>query len=336
LAKGTSWVYCFDAHSLDCLHQQDLFAPLIFFCASKMTSIDKLISLANVRGSLDLRCQFEGDWALEHHQEALGVAPYHVVLAGECRVVFPDGQRVKMAAGDILLSPSGVAHLIHSSGEMVAPTKPQVIAGGLLPVHRIGGASPDLDMLCGRFHYNRASLLFAALPAFLVISCGALSSREPMTMLTALLRSEADGEQAGAKFILDALSQALFTLMLRAHIATHDQSTGTLALLTDKRLSRPWQAMLEEPGRDWTIEGLCESANMSRATFMRLFTKVAGVSPWVLLTQIRMELAFSLLSHSHLGLSDIAVQVGYQSQAAFSKKFKEIYGEAPGRLRKGI
>jgi AraC family transcriptional activator of mtrCDE len=75
---------------------------------------------------------------------------------------------------------------------------------------------------------------------------------------------------------------------------------------------------------------------MSRATFMRAFVKMAGVSPWVLLTQVRMELAFSLLSHSHLGLSDIAAQVGYQSQAAFSKKFKEIYGEAPGRVRRGI
>ena len=47
-----------------------------------MNSIDKLISLANVRGSLDLRCQFQGDWSLEHEQEALGKAPYHVVLSG--------------------------------------------------------------------------------------------------------------------------------------------------------------------------------------------------------------------------------------------------------------
>ena len=72
---------------------------------------------------------------------------------------------------------------------------------------------------------------------------------------------------------------------------------------------------------------------MSRATFMRAFVKVAGVSPWGLLTQLRMELAFNLLRQSHLSLLDIATQVGYQSQAAFSKKFKETYGEAPGRLR---
>lgn len=301
-----------------------------------MKSIDKLISLANVRGSLDLRCQFQGDWALEHEQEALGVAPYHIVLEGECRVELPGGQRLPMRAGDILLLPSGTAHVVHSPGKTVAPSKPRVETGGVLQVRRIGHASPDLDMLCGRFHYNRASLLFAALPAYLVIPRDALPANGPLAALVAMLRSEADGEQAGARFLLDALSQALFTLMLRAHLATHGQTSGTLALLADKRLGLAWQAILADPAHGWTIEALADAASMSRATFMRSFVKVAGVSPWVLLTQIRMELAFSLLSHSHLGLSDIAAQVGYQSQAAFSKKFKEVYGEAPGRVRKGI
>lgn len=303
---------------------------------SPMNSIDKLISLANVRGSLDLRCQFQGNWALEHEQEALGMAPYHVVLGGECRVELPSGQRLAMGAGDVLLLPVGSAHVIRSPGKTVTPTKPQVLNGNGLPVHRIGSASADLDMLCGRFHYNRASLLFAALPEYLLISRDALPANGSLAALVNILRDDADGEQAGARFLLDALSQALFTLILRAYLAVNTQASGTLALLTDKRLNQAWQAILTDPAHDWTIETLAETANMSRATFMRAFTKVAGVSPWVLLTRIRMELAFSLLSHSHFGLSDIALQVGYQSQAAFSKKFKEVYGEAPGRVRKGL
>lgn len=301
-----------------------------------MTPIDKLISLANVRGVLDLRCQFQGDWAMEQEQKALGLAPYHVVLAGECRVEFPDGQRLPMRAGDILLLPTGIPHVMQSPGKAVIPTEPEVVMGGLLKMHRIGGASPDLDMICGRFHYNRASLLFAALPPYLLIPSGALPADGPLAALVALLRAEATGEQAGARFMLDALSQALFTLMLRAHLETHGQDSGTLALLADKRLGSAWQAMLADPAHDWTIERLSEMANMARSTFMRTFEKVAGESPWVLLTKVRMEMAFSLLSHSYLGLNEIAAQVGYQSQAAFGKKFKEVYGEAPGRVRKGI
>lgn len=49
-----------------------------------------------------------------------------------------------------------------------------------------------------------------------------------------------------------------------------------------------------------------------------------------------MELAYRLLSDSQLSLIDIASQVGYQSQASFTKKFKEVYGEAPGRLRRAV
>lgn len=301
-----------------------------------MNSIDKLISLANVRGSLDLRCQFQGDWALEHEQETLGKAPYHVVLSGECRVELPDGQRLSMRAGDILLLPGGAPHVLHSLGKAVAPTSPKRISAGVLPIHRIGDVSVDLDMLCGGFHFNRTSLLFASLPEYLLIPSGAFPADGPLPSLVEILRREADGDQIGAKFLLDALSQALFTLILRAHLANHGQDIGTLALLSDKRLGPAWQAMLADPAHEWNIQNLAEIACMSRASFMRAFVRVTGVSPWVLLTQVRMELAFSLLSHSHLGLKDIALQVGYQSQAAFSKKFKEIYGAPPGRVRRGI
>lgn len=301
-----------------------------------MNSIDKLISLANVRGSLDLRCQFQGDWARDHEQEVLGKAPYHVVLKGECRVEFPDGQRLPMRAGDILLLPRGAPHILHSVGKTVAPSTPSLVANTPLPLYRIGGVTADLDMLCGGFHYNRTSLLFAALPEHLVIPSAALPASAPLPALVKMLRGEADSEQAGAHYLLDALSQALFTWILRAHLASHGQHTGTLALLSDQRLGRAWQSMLEDPAHEWTVDALADIASMSRATFMRAFVRVAGVSPWALLTQVRMELAFNLLSHSHLGLNDIAAQVGYQSQAAFSKKFKETYGEAPGRVRRGL
>ncbi|CRM86086.1 Exoenzyme S synthesis regulatory protein ExsA [Pseudomonas sp. 35 E 8] len=154
-----------------------------------------------------------------------------------------------------------------------------------------------------------------------------------MAALIGLLRSEADGEQLGARSFIDALSSALFTLILRAWLNRQAPVAGTFALLADKRLSKAWQAMLADPGHEWTIDSLATAATMSRATFMRGFVKVAGVSPWVLLTQLRMERAFNLLRQSRLSLLDIAAQVGYQSQAAFSKKFKETYGEAPGRVR---
>ncbi|NWA01893.1 AraC family transcriptional regulator [Pseudomonas gingeri] len=299
-----------------------------------MNSIDKLIVLAGVRGSLDLRCQLQGDWAMDHERENVGVAPYHIVLGGDCQAELPGGRTVRLQAGDILVFPGGGTHLLRSPGQRVAPAPPRVSQGGLLPVHRLGGERVELDLLCGRFHYQRESMLFAALPEYLLVSSRDLPASGQLAALVGLLRVEADGDQAGARFLVDALSSALFTLILRVYLQQQVQASGTLALLADKRLSQAWQGMLEDPAHEWTIDGLAALANMSRATFMRAFVKVAGESPWVLLTRVRMELAYNLLSNSHLGLSDIAAQAGYQSQAAFSKKFKEIYGEAPGRLRR--
>ena len=298
-----------------------------------MNSIDTLIALANLRGSLDVRCQFQGEWALDHAPENLGVAPYHIVLGGTCRAELSGGQHVTLEEGDVLLMPGGATHLLRSQGARIKPMQPKVIEGGVLRVHRLGGDRPDLDMLCGSFHYNRQSLLFGALPEYLVVSSRQWQADGQLAALIALLRSEADGQQVGARAFIDALSSALFTLILRAWLTLQAPAAGTFALLTDKRLGKAWQAMLSDPGHAWTIDSLAAAATMSRATFMRAFVKVAGVSPWVLLTQLRMERAFNLLRQSRLSLLDIAAQVGYQSQAAFSKKFKETYGEAPGRLR---
>nr|WP_263974307.1 AraC family transcriptional regulator [Pseudomonas lactucae] len=171
-----------------------------------------------------------------------------------------------------------------------------------------GRRRPEVDMLCGSFHYNRQSLLLAALPEYLVVSSRAWQANGQLTALIALLRSEADGQQLGARTFIDSLSSALFTLILRAWLTREIPLAGTLALLADKRLSKAWQVMLADPGHAWTIDSLADAASMSRATFMRAFVNVAGVSPWVLLTQLRMELAFNLLRQSRLSLIDIAAR----------------------------
>lgn len=53
------------------------------------------------------------------------------------------------------------------------------------------------------------------------------------------------------------------------------------------------------------------------------------------LTFWRMQKARELLSESRLGTAAIAEQVGYQSEAAFSKAFKKAVGMGPGAYRRG-
>src|SRR3546814_9049535 len=88
--------------------------------------------------------------------------------------------------------------------------------------------------------------------------CALVTGVQTCALPIYVIRSEADEAKVGARFLLDALSQALFTLILRAHLANHGQDSGSLALLGDKRLGRAWQALLADPAYEWTIPGLAD------------------------------------------------------------------------------
>jgi AraC-like DNA-binding protein len=63
------------------------------------------------------------------------------------------------------------------------------------------------------------------------------------------------------------------------------------------------------------------------------FAEVVGIPPMQYLTQWRLQLAADLLRRSRAKLSAIAAQVGYDSEAAFSRAFKRATGLSPGAYR---
>ena len=56
--------------------------------------------------------------------------------------------------------------------------------------------------------------------------------------------------------------------------------------------------------------------------------------PGKFLTQVRLEMAAVLLKNTQKTILVIALEVGYQSEAHFSKAFKAIYGLSPSQFRK--
>ena len=72
---------------------------------------------------------------------------------------------------------------------------------------------------------------------------------------------------------------------------------------------------------------------MSRSGFSARFTNLVGESALRYLTHWRMQLARTQLLETSEPLSAIAGSVGYQSEAAFSRAFKRVFGVPPGRVR---
>jgi AraC family transcriptional activator of mtrCDE len=300
-----------------------------------MDVLSHLIRLAHLQGSLDLRCQFSGAFAVDHAPGPRGEVLFHLVLAGHCIVEPAGSPPLALAAGDLVMFPHGAAHLIRASGDISKLIPIRLDHDGMLPLRRQDGGTLELDLLCGRFHYLPASaaLLMDALPATLHVSL-AQAGGPTLQALVALMRSESEQRRPGALAIVTALSHALFAMALRAYGSDQAPTTGLLALLADPRLGAAVQAMLAAPARAWTLDALGRVAAMSRASFARHFTERAGMTPWTYLTSLRMQLASDQLLQSRRRTGDIGQDVGYQSEAAFGKAFRQYSGMTPARFRR--
>jgi AraC-like DNA-binding protein len=67
--------------------------------------------------------------------------------------------------------------------------------------------------------------------------------------------------------------------------------------------------------------------------FAAVFRRATGLRPHEFVTKRRIARARQLLSGSHMPIVDIALSVGFQSQAHFTTVFKRAVGTTPHRWR---
>ena len=75
-------------------------------------------------------------------------------------------------------------------------------------------------------------------------------------------------------------------------------------------------------------------AAMSKTVFAERFREALGMTPARYVASWRMHKARALLDHSTRSVREIAWDVGYESEAAFNRVFKEHFGAPPGRYRR--
>lgn len=303
-----------------------------------MDPLDRLLELAQVRGVVDVRCYLAGHFDLDHDAVPPGEALFHVVMAGGGQVSLPDGTSIDIQAGDLLVLIRGRRHRVQSTHTR-APARPVVYdADGPLPVKRNTDDAAELDLLCGRFLFapDSGALLFDALPDVLHVRLSAHHALSSLAGMVDILRHEVDRMDPGVHAVVSALAQTLLVFALRSAMQADLVSRSLLTLVSEPRLGKAVSAVLEEPARDWTVSLLAEQASMSRATFARHFEAAAGTSPLELVTRLRIELARELLRKGNLPVGAVGEQVGYRSEAAFSRVFSKTTGMTPSRYRREI
>jgi AraC-like DNA-binding protein len=97
----------------------------------------------------------------------------------------------------------------------------------------------------------------------------------------------------------------------------------------DPKIGAALRAVHVNVNLPWTVESLAVVAGMSRSAFAHRFKELLGQTPLDYVTEWRMQKALPLLRQGDKKLVEVAQEVGYESDAAFSKAFKRILGLPP-------
>lgn len=136
-------------------------------------------------------------------------------------------------------------------------------------------------------------------------------------LIVALTQVDGPGERESllGALILDELAQSA-TLPMR------------IALPADKRLKTLCETLIADPASPLTLKEWALRVGASDRTLTRLFEQELGMSFGQWRQQMRLAHAAPLIARG-LPLSQVALELGYASQSAFSAMFKKTFGQSP-------
>lgn len=140
-------------------------------------------------------------------------------------------------------------------------------------------------------------------------------------------RSEGDDEDG---LYSDAIQLALAARWLRLRSSEQSQPVDGLQQWRLKRVTAYIDKHLDEA---ISLADLAQTAGLSRKYFAVRFRAATGLRPHDYILRRRIERAKELLLQNEQSLVDIALHVGFQTQAHFTTVFKRLEGTTPGRWR---
>jgi AraC-like DNA-binding protein len=120
---------------------------------------------------------------------------------------------------------------------------------------------------------------------------------------------------------------------LAMHVARRELPRTKVNALPKWRLRRVEEYVKTNFDRSISLSDLAKVAGLSRMHFAAQFRAATGYRPREYLLHQRIEHAMSLLSDTETVLAEVALAVGFCTQAHFSTVFKRITGDTPARWR---
>jgi AraC-like DNA-binding protein len=260
-----------------------------------------------------------------------GVGSLHIIEEGELVLRIDGNPHVEhVSCGDVVLLPRGDPHHISDAGKRAHT----IVRAGAAE----NGAPQPARWLCGTFTIGdpQASHLLASLPAVIILRGARGQALEGLEVARRMLLFEMQSPSQGSAVMVARILDLLFIQILRAWAAGTDAEPNWLAGALDPQIGLALSAIHRDPGHDWTVEELARACSLSRSAFAARFVARVGKPPATYLAHVRLDAATDLLRGSSLPVTLIAENVGYTSEAAFSRAFKHRYGTPPARWRRDI
>jgi len=302
-----------------------------------MDALSDVLRLIRLSSCVYFRRDFYAPWGMEI--DAGPFAQFHMIVGGKCLLKRSgNSEPMILYTGDIVVFPFGESHWISDSAKSDRVPGKQVIEAIAHNKHLFKEGREYTTLVCGHFEFNREinHPLIGELPEFIHIMDNDRRQLSWLETATNVIMQETDSGNPGSDVVVERLAEVLFIQILRAYIIKKSVFTGYLAALQDSQISSALRLIHTKHHLSWTLENIAKNVGMSRSSFAFRFKQLVGIPPMDYITDWRMEKALDLLKSTKLPLNAICEQVGYTSEAAFSKAFKRHFNQNPGAMRKTL
>lgn len=299
------------------------------------------LHLLRLTGTLFCRSELTAPWGIDM-PPLEGCMMFHLVTAGRCWLEIDGEEPQLLQQGSLALVPRDQGHRLLSDLEAPAELLFDIPVERLSERYEIlrqGGGGEPARLICVVVRYDRlaAEHLVALLPSVIQIHTWDEDESSWLQSTLRFISREAKELRPGGETVITRLADVLVIQMIRSWIDTSPEADkGWLAALRDDKVGEALTAIHREPERDWTVASLAREAGMSRSAFSARFTQLVGETALRYLTQWRMRLARTRLRETSEPISVISERVGYESEAAFCRAYKRMFGAPPGSARRSV
>jgi len=113
----------------------------------------------------------------------------------------------------------------------------------------------------------------------------------------------------------------------------HTETLPATATAHYEAVTRVIKVMHERLDEPFTLNDMSRIAYVSPYHFNRMFHQITGIPPCQFLYALRLEMAKRMLLTTHVSVTDVCFDVGYNSLGTFIRRFTGLVGISPSRFR---